>query len=138
MAPDISLGDLERRWGEISGKHIDLRIGDICDFQFLQEAFQETSPDAVVHFGEQRSAPYSMIDRSRAVYTQHNNVIGTINVLFAIKVGSNAEAQMQKKIETRTCNLITGKLLLLPSICTIFLMQMPCGCTAMTQGNTLY
>ena len=41
---------------------------------------------AVVHFGEQRSAPYSMIDRSRAVFTQHNNVIGTVNVLFAIKV----------------------------------------------------
>ena len=73
------------RWGEVSGKHIDLRVGDICDFQFLQEAFLEFSPDAVVHFGEQRSAPYSMIDRSRAVYTQHNNVIGTINVLFAIK-----------------------------------------------------
>ena len=41
----------------------------------------------MVHFGEQRSAPYSMIDRSRAVFTQHNNVIGTVNVLFAIKVG---------------------------------------------------
>lgn len=40
----------------------------------------------MVHFGEQRSAPYSMIDRSKAVYTQHNNVIGTVNVLFAIKV----------------------------------------------------
>jgi len=38
-----------------------------------------------VHFGEQRSAPYSMIDRSKAVYTQQNNVIGTINVMFAIK-----------------------------------------------------
>ena len=41
----------------------------------------------MVHFGEQRSAPYSMIDRQHAVYTQHNNVIGTINVLYAIKVG---------------------------------------------------
>ena len=38
-----------------------------------------------MHFGEQRSAPYSMIDRSKAVYTQQNNVIGTINVMFAIK-----------------------------------------------------
>ena len=76
------------RWGEISGKHIDLRVGDICDFEFLQAAFQGFQPDAVVHFGEQRSAPYSMIDRSRAVFTQHNNVIGTINVLFAIKVPS--------------------------------------------------
>lgn len=76
------------RWGEISGKHIDLLVGDICDFEFLSEAFNSFQPDAVVHFGEQRSAPYSMIDRSRAVFTQHNNVIGTLNVLFAIKVSS--------------------------------------------------
>ena len=77
------------RWGEISGKHIDLQVGDICDWEFLAEAFQAFRPDAVVHFGEQRSAPYSMIDRSRAVFTQHNNVIGTVNVLFAIKVRLN-------------------------------------------------
>ena len=48
---------------------------------------QKFRPEAMVHFGEQRSAPYSMIDRKHAVFTQHNNVIGTINVLFAIKVG---------------------------------------------------
>lgn len=74
------------RWGEISGKHIDLAIGDVCDWEFFSEAFQNFKPDALVHFGEQRSAPYSMIDRQRAVYTQHNNVIGTLNALFAIKV----------------------------------------------------
>ena len=61
-------------------------MGDICDWEFLAETFQAFRPDVVVHFGEQRSAPYSMIDRSRAVFTQHNNVIGTVNVLFAIKV----------------------------------------------------
>ena len=73
------------RWGEVSGEHIDLQVGDICDWDFFGEAFNAFQPDAVVHFGEQRSAPYSMIDRSRAVFTQHNNVIGTVNVLFAIK-----------------------------------------------------
>ena len=51
----------------------------------VQNPAQEFNPEAVVHFGEQRSAPYSMIDRSKAVYTQQNNVIGTINVMFAIK-----------------------------------------------------
>ena len=74
------------RWGEISGRHIELLIGDICDFEFFGQAFQAFAPDTVVHFGEQRSAPYSMIDRARAVFTQHNNVIGNINVMFAIKV----------------------------------------------------
>ena len=39
----------------------------------------------MVHFGEQRSAPYSMIDRQRSIYTQTNNVMGSINLLYAIK-----------------------------------------------------
>jgi UDP-sulfoquinovose synthase len=74
------------RWGEVSGKHIKLAIGDVVDFEFLAGVFKDFKPDSVVHFGEQRSAPYSMIDRSKAVYTTNNNVIGTMNVLFAIKV----------------------------------------------------
>ena len=77
----------------MSGKHIDLQIGDILDFDFLRDVVQSFQPDAIVHFGEQRSAPYSMIDRSRAIYTQHNNVLGTLNVLFAIKV-SQAQASL--------------------------------------------
>jgi UDP-sulfoquinovose synthase len=46
------------------------------------ESFQ---PDAVVHFAEQRSAPYSMIDRKHAVFTQVNNVVGTLNLIFALR-----------------------------------------------------
>ena len=87
LARELEVGHaLYCRWGEVAGRDIDLRIGDILDFEFLGECFHSFRPDAVVHFGEQRSAPYSMIDRARAVFTQHNNVIGTLNVLFAIKV----------------------------------------------------
>eukprot|EP00197_Chlamydomonas_leiostraca_P012183 CAMPEP_0202865604 /NCGR_PEP_ID=MMETSP1391-20130828/6252_1 /ASSEMBLY_ACC=CAM_ASM_000867 /TAXON_ID=1034604 /ORGANISM="Chlamydomonas leiostraca, Strain SAG 11-49" /LENGTH=475 /DNA_ID=CAMNT_0049545465 /DNA_START=1 /DNA_END=1428 /DNA_ORIENTATION=- len=85
LTPIASIHDRVKRWGEISGKHIELAIGDICDWEFFGDAFSSFAPDAVVHFGEQRSAPYSMIDRQRAVFTQNNNVIGTINVLYAIK-----------------------------------------------------
>ncbi|URE45924.1 UDP-sulfoquinovose synthase [Musa troglodytarum] len=85
LTPISSIQNRVRRWKSVTGKSIQLFIGDICDFEFLSEAFKSFEPDSVVHFGEQRSAPYSMIDRSRAVYTQHNNVIGTLNVLFAIK-----------------------------------------------------
>lgn len=85
LTPIASIHNRIRRWKSITGKTIELYIGDVCDFEFLSETFKSFEPTAVVHFGEQRSAPYSMIDRSRAVYTQHNNVIGTINVLFAIK-----------------------------------------------------
>ena len=45
---------------------------------------QGLRPEAIVHFAEQRSAPYSMIDRHHAVYTQVNNVVGTLNLLYAI------------------------------------------------------
>ncbi|OEL20164.1 UDP-sulfoquinovose synthase, chloroplastic [Dichanthelium oligosanthes] len=85
LTPINSIQNRVRRWKSLTGKTIQLFIGDICDFEFLSEAFKSFEPDAAVHFGEQRSAPYSMIDRSRAVYTQHNNVIGTLNVLFAMK-----------------------------------------------------
>ena len=78
---------LAPRWQEVSGKQLRLQIGDICDFEFLSQVFTEFQPEHAVHFGEQRSAPYSMIDRQRAVYTQSNNVLGTVNVLYAIKVG---------------------------------------------------
>lgn len=85
LTPISSIHNRIRCWKSITGKSIELYIGDVCDFEFLSEAFKSFEPDAVVHFGEQRSAPYSMIDRSRAVFTQKNNVIGTLNVLFAIK-----------------------------------------------------
>lgn len=85
LIPISSIHDRVRRWKSLTGKTIELFIGDICDFEFLAESFKSFEPNAVVHFGEQRSAPYSMIDRSRAVFTQQNNVIGTLNVLFAIK-----------------------------------------------------
>ncbi|KAG5540086.1 hypothetical protein RHGRI_020352 [Rhododendron griersonianum] len=85
LTPISSIHNRIRRWKSETGKTIQLYIGDICDFEFLAETFESFKPDAVVHFGEQRSAPYSMIDRSRAVFTQNNNVIGTLNVLFAIK-----------------------------------------------------
>lgn len=40
-----------RRWGEISGKHISLQIGDLCDWEFFSEAFRSFAPDHIVHFG---------------------------------------------------------------------------------------
>eukprot|EP00873_Tetraselmis_striata_P011480 jgi/Tetstr1/431744/TSEL_002233.t1 len=85
LTPITSIHQRIKRWQAESGKTIDLQIGDICDFEFLSEVFTAFQPEHVVHFGEQRSAPYSMIDRQRAVFTQHNNVIGNINVMYAIK-----------------------------------------------------
>src|ERR671932_1667211 len=71
-------------WQELSGQTIALEYGDLLDWEFLSEVIKHHEPEAMVHFAEQRAAPYSMIDRRHAIYTQHNNVIGTLNVLFAI------------------------------------------------------
>ena len=60
-------------------------VGEIEDGDFLDEVVAETRPEAVVHYGQQASAPYSMLSREHAVETQHTNVIGNLNLLFAIR-----------------------------------------------------
>lgn len=73
------------RWQELSGKTISLYVGDTNHYESLSKAVREFAPEAIVHFGEQRSAPYSMISREHAVLTQSNNVIGTLNLLYAMR-----------------------------------------------------
>ncbi|MBX0356320.1 MULTISPECIES: NAD-dependent epimerase/dehydratase family protein [Halobacillus] len=85
VTPIASLEDRVAKWKEVSGKEIKTFIGDLNHYDFLSEVFRQTEPEAFVHFAEQRSAPYSMIDREHAVYTQTNNVMGNLNVLYAIK-----------------------------------------------------
>ena len=71
-------------WRELTRKDISCYVGDLCDAEFTTNVVREFAPDAVVHFAEQRAAPYSMIDRRHAVYTQTNNVVGTLNLIYAI------------------------------------------------------
>jgi UDP-sulfoquinovose synthase len=85
LTPIRPLPERINRWKSLTDRTIDLFVGDVTDQQFLVQAIQAIQPDAVVHFAEQRSAPYSMIDRDHAVLTQVNNVVGTLNLLFAIK-----------------------------------------------------
>ncbi len=85
LTPIAPIRERLQRWQEITGKVIPFYQGDIQDYSFVSRVFKEFSPEAVVHFGEQRSAPYSMIDREHAVMTQVNNIVGTLNILYAIK-----------------------------------------------------
>lgn len=73
------------RWDKLTGRRIELFIGDICQYEFISTIIKQFEPDTIVHFGEQRSAPFSMIDREHAVLTQVNNVVGTLNLLYAIR-----------------------------------------------------
>jgi UDP-sulfoquinovose synthase len=85
LTPIQPLTDRLRVWQELTGKSIELFVGDVNDYEFLAGTIESFEPDAVVHFAEQRSAPYSMIDRKHAVFTQVNNVVGTLNLLFALQ-----------------------------------------------------
>ncbi len=72
-------------WQQLTGNTIESYVGDVTDYEFLSSMVTTFEPDAIVHFAEQRSAPYSMIDRKHAVFTQTNNVVGTLNILYAIR-----------------------------------------------------
>jgi len=85
LTPIRPLTERLRAWEQLRGSKIDVFTGDVTDYDFLSSTIQGFEPDAVVHFAEQRSAPYSMIDRKHAVFTQVNNVVGTLNLLFALR-----------------------------------------------------
>jgi UDP-sulfoquinovose synthase len=84
LVPIESLQTRVGVWRELSGKSVGTYIGDLCDADFTARMVADAAPDAIVHYAEQRAAPYSMVDRKHAVYTQTNNVVGTLNVLYAI------------------------------------------------------
>jgi UDP-sulfoquinovose synthase len=85
LTPIRALAERAEVWNRLNGSPIQVFEGDVTDYEFLSSIFREFQPEALVHFAEQRSAPYSMIDRQHAVFTQANNVLGTLNVLFAIR-----------------------------------------------------
>jgi UDP-sulfoquinovose synthase len=85
LTPIASIGQRLTRWHDLTGKSIELFVGDITNYEFLSKALHQFEPEAIVHFGEQRSAPFSMIDREHAVLTQVNNVVGTLNLLYVMR-----------------------------------------------------
>ncbi|MEO1373078.1 MAG: NAD-dependent epimerase/dehydratase family protein [Cyanobacteria bacterium J06635_10] len=85
LTPITPIQQRIQRWKDLTGNTIELFIGDITNYEFLQKALHQFEPEAIVHFGEQRSAPFSMIDREHAVLTQVNNVVGTLNLLYAMR-----------------------------------------------------
>ncbi len=85
LTPIRSFQDRVGAWNRISGKSLEYAVGDITDHDFLHSVFERFRPGVIVHYGEQRCAPFSMIDRDHAVMTQINNVVGTLNILYAMK-----------------------------------------------------
>ena len=66
------------------GKKLTRYAGDLTDAEFVTKVVRRFEPEPVIHLGDQRSAPYSMIDQEHSVRTQVNNLVGTLNLLWAI------------------------------------------------------
>jgi UDP-sulfoquinovose synthase len=80
-----SLPDRTAAWKAVTGKEIGVTEGDLVDWDLTSGLFRDLRPETVVHYGEMPSAPYSMRDRDHAVFTQTNNVVNTLNVLWAMR-----------------------------------------------------
>lgn len=85
LIPIHTLHDRVQAWERTSGRKVELFVGDLRNYGTVEGVVETFQPDAIVHYGEQPSAPYSMIDHNRAVFSQVNNVTGTLNLLWALK-----------------------------------------------------
>ncbi|HEV2424204.1 MAG TPA: NAD-dependent epimerase/dehydratase family protein [Terriglobia bacterium] len=85
LFPIHTLHDRVAAWREVTGRTIELVVGDLRNYGVVRETVERFRPEAVVHYGEQPSAPYSMMDHNRAVFSQTNNIVGTLNLLWVLR-----------------------------------------------------
>jgi len=82
--PIAQMADRLSSYRKNLGQNLRFYRGDLTDYNFVLNTYKSFLPEAVVYLGEMPSAPYSMIDVHHAVYTQQNNIIGTLVTLYAI------------------------------------------------------
>ncbi len=70
---------------ELKGVNISYHECDVTSYKLLHDIIKKEKPEAIVHFAEERSAPYSMRDHTHAAYTMQNNIVGSINLIYAVK-----------------------------------------------------
>lgn len=85
LIPTPNLMQRVKIWEGITGRKIDVSIGDVTHYELLLSVFKRCNPDTVIHYAEQPSAPFSMMDRNRAAFTIQNNLISTLNIVYAVK-----------------------------------------------------
>src|SRR6266446_2523381 len=85
LVPIASMKRRVERWKALTGREIKWEKLDLTSLPDTTALVTQYQPDAIIHFAEQRSAPYSMISAQHAVETQVNNVVGTLNLLFALR-----------------------------------------------------
>ena len=85
LIPQPTISQRIKYWKSLKKKKIELSIADVRNFKSVDRILKRFKPNAIVHYAEQPSAPFSMKNRHNAVLTQSNNVLGTLNLLFSMK-----------------------------------------------------
>jgi UDP-sulfoquinovose synthase len=84
LTPVLNLGQRAKAWHEVSGRTVAVHSFDLRDYDLVNRLMRDFRPEAVIHYGQIPSAPYSMTDRRHAVFTQMNNIENNLNVVFSI------------------------------------------------------
>ena len=84
LIPVLNLPQRVDAWKQVTGRTIEAHVFDLCEYEPVDRLFKTFRPDAVIHYGQIPSAPYSMVDRRHAIRTQKNNIENNLNVIFAI------------------------------------------------------
>jgi UDP-sulfoquinovose synthase len=95
LIPVLNLPQRVDAWKQVTGRTIEAHIFDLCEYEPVDRLFKTFRPDAVIHYGQIPSAPYSMVDRRHAIRTQKNNIENNLNVIFAI-IENNIDCHLVK------------------------------------------
>jgi UDP-sulfoquinovose synthase len=95
LIPVLNLPQRVDAWKQVTGRTIEAHVFDLCEYEPVDRLFKTFRPDAVIHYGQIPSAPYSMVDRRHAIRTQKNNIENNLNVIFAI-IENNIDCHLVK------------------------------------------
>jgi UDP-sulfoquinovose synthase len=95
LTPVLNLRQRVDAWKQLTDRTIEAHIFDLCEYDALDGLFKSFEPEVVIHYGQIPSAPYSMVDRRHAVFTQKNNIENNLNVIFTI-VENNPDCHLVK------------------------------------------
>jgi UDP-sulfoquinovose synthase len=95
LTPVLNLRQRVDAWKQLTDRTIEAHIFDLCEYDALDGLFKRFEPEVVIHYGQIPSAPYSMVDRRHAVFTQKNNIENNLNVIFTI-VENNPDCHLVK------------------------------------------
>lgn len=84
LLPTPNLNERAEIYEAETGKKINVVIGDCTDFRMMSDLFERVQPEAVIHYAEQPSAPYSMMGFDQARRTLDNNLQATFNTVWAV------------------------------------------------------